>query len=119
MKQEFSVIERILLLSVLPREGNFQTLKILRELRENLSFSETENAALQFREQKSDDGRLSSIVWNEPQAAALVKGIDVGPMACAAIKQAVLELDGKNKLTEQWFSLYERFVEPEAKVGAA
>lgn len=39
---ELSIMERIKLLEVLPQQGDLLTLKILRKLRESLSFSEEE-----------------------------------------------------------------------------
>lgn len=39
---ELTILERIKLLEVLPKEGDLLTLKILRKLRESLSFSEDE-----------------------------------------------------------------------------
>lgn len=47
---ELSVLERILLLQALPREGSFANLKLLREIREALSFNEEENRLLNFRQ---------------------------------------------------------------------
>ena len=38
MKLKLSVYERLVLLNILPKEGNFITLKIIRQLREDLSF---------------------------------------------------------------------------------
>ena len=46
---QFSVLERILLVQALPREGSFQNLKLLRECREALSFNEEENKELKMR----------------------------------------------------------------------
>lgn len=42
---ELTIIERLKLLEVLPKEGDLLTLKILRKLRESLSFSEDELTA--------------------------------------------------------------------------
>jgi len=40
---ELTVFERANLLSILPREGNFKTLKTVRKLREAMALSEAEN----------------------------------------------------------------------------
>jgi len=46
---KLSVFERLNCLSILPVEGSFFTLKIMRKLREDLSFSEEENKLLDFK----------------------------------------------------------------------
>jgi len=45
---KLTVLERLLVLRLLPRQGNLTTLRIVRELERELSFSEEEHAALQF-----------------------------------------------------------------------
>lgn len=52
---KLNVMERITLISLLPESGNFVTLKIVRKLRETLSFSEEEHLKLQFRYQYKCD----------------------------------------------------------------
>ena len=46
---KLNVIERITLIGELPASGNFATLKIVRKLKDSLSFSEEEHKALCFR----------------------------------------------------------------------
>jgi hypothetical protein len=99
-----SVFERIVLINVLPREGDFRTLKILRELREALAFSEEENAALQFQ-----TGSEGLVRW---QAEADVpKDVPIGEIAHGVIVDTLRRLDASKKLKEEHMGLYERFVE--------
>lgn len=44
-----NVLERLLLLQLLPESGNLTTITIVRQLRESLSFNEDEHEVLQFR----------------------------------------------------------------------
>ena len=46
---KLSVLERLLVMGLLPRESNFTNLKILRVAREALSFNDEENGLLNFR----------------------------------------------------------------------
>ena len=101
---KLSVFERLNLLSILPSEGSFTNLKIIRETREDLSFDEKENKLLGF--QQTDDGRIT---WNIDVVND--KEINVGEIAKELIKKALKKLDKDEKLTEQHFSLYEKFVE--------
>lgn len=99
---KLSVLERVTLLSILPEQGNFVTLKILRKLRESLAFDETEAKALSISQV---DDRLT---WNAQ--ADTGKEIQIGEKASDIIVAALTKLNDENKLTEQHYSLYELFV---------
>ena len=47
---QLTVLERMLIENLLPREANFANHKLLRVARENLSFTEEENRLLQFQQ---------------------------------------------------------------------
>lgn len=101
----FTVKERILLLGVLPpTSGSALYLRIIRKLREDLSFSEDEAAALNIHEQ---DGML--LFNNGPE-----KEIEVGPVAVEFIAKSLREMDQSGRLSEDSLGLFERFVEAPA-----
>jgi hypothetical protein len=100
---ELSVFERLILLNILPKEGDFTTLKIVRKLREDLSFSESEHTALQF---KQDGGNVQ---WK--QEGDVPVEISIGEKATDLIVEVLKKLDKEKKLQESHFTLYERFVE--------
>jgi len=104
---KLSVFERINLLSILPKEGDFTTLKIIRQLREDLSFTEEEHKALQF--EVFEDGRIT---WNAK--AAKDKDIKIGKKAESIIREKLEELNKQKKLRDEHFTLYEKFVGDEA-----
>lgn len=103
---KLTVGERYVLLDVLPKEGTYTTLKIVRKLRENLSFSEEEIKAFGISETPSEAGLR--VVWNvdRPQEA----DIDIGERATDVIATALKALDKSGKLTDREFSLFEKFV---------
>lgn len=111
---ELTVFERLLLLNVLPREADLTTLKVVRQLREDLSFSEGELAALHFRHpgETLDDGTAvpeGRIQWN--RAADALKTIEIGPAASTVIVTRLRELDRQKKLTEAHLTLCDKFLE--------
>ncbi len=95
--------ERLILLNILPHEGEFTTLKIVRKLRESLSFSEAEHKALQFK-QKGE--QVEWLVEGD-----IEKDITIGEKANDIIIETLKKLDKDKKLKDEHFSLFEKFVE--------
>ncbi len=106
---ELTVMERLLLLQLLPKEGNFLTLRMVRKLREDLSFSEEEHAVLKFVEENG------AIRWTtEPR---VIKNVEIPEPLSPLIVEALQKLDADSKLTMETAALYERFLPvPEAVV---
>jgi hypothetical protein len=100
---ELSVWERFKLLQILPEKGDFITLKIVRKLREDLSFSEEEQAVFQF---KQDGERM---MWN-PEADQF-KELQFGPKATSIIIEALKAVDKRKMLDNSQLILFEKFVD--------
>jgi hypothetical protein len=96
--------ERLILLASLPKEGDFTTLKIVRNLREDLSFSEEEYKVLNFVVQPNGGG----VKWNDKGEKP--KEISIGEKATDVIVDALKRLNAEKRLTEDHFALYEKFV---------
>ena len=82
MKLNLSVMDRLLLLRLLPRQGNLTTLRIVRDLERELSFSEGEHTALQFV--NNEDGTMS---WK--REAGQGKDVEVGDVAVGLVHRAL------------------------------
>ena len=129
---ELNVLERLTLLEVLPREGDFVTLKLVRKLREALSFNEKEIAVIDFKNHwrcpKCNKVELSAqiikcqecgiqmkpagqVTWDEKKAVKVVKDVHMGDTMLALCASTLKKLSDEQKLTDQHFSLYEKFVE--------
>jgi hypothetical protein len=100
---ELNVQERLVLLGVLPKEGDFTTIKLVRKLRESLSFDEDEHKALNFV-QTGDQ-----VTWKTdvPQT----KRVAIGEKQSDIIRDALKKLSEQKKLRDEHLSLYEKFVE--------
>ena len=96
-----SVKERLVLVAILPPEGDLTTIRIVRELREALSFSEAEHADLQM---KQEDNQIR---WEE--GAVPNKKLDIGPKAQEVIREALGKLDKDKKLTPDHLELVDLF----------
>ena len=103
MKVQLNLGERFALLEILPAEGNFATLKIVRKLREMLSLTEEEIGEYNV---KQEDNNL---MWDADKAL-LEKEFEFGEFAEKQVTDKLKELDTENKLTERHYSLYEKFI---------
>ena len=102
-----TVNERFVLLEILPREGSFATLKIVRKLRESLSFTEQELKDFDIKESLLPDGRVS-IQWDNTKVKDAP--IAIGEKATDIIVGALKKLDQDGKLTDREYSLYGKFI---------
>jgi hypothetical protein len=65
---KFKVKERVILLNILPQEGDILSIKILRQLKEALSFSEDDQILLELK----SDPMHGRITW-DPKCSDLEK----------------------------------------------
>lgn len=114
MEYEVSVWERLTLGGALPPTGNLWEMRIVRELRDELGFTEGELADLQFKE---ENGRAR---W-EPNAVP-PKSVEIGPVALGIIRASlpalIKQLHEAEMITIAHLDLCDRFdveygIEPE------
>ena len=97
-----TILERLLLLNVLPVEGNIMTIRIVHDLRKDLGLTEEELKKYNVREQDSQ------MVWDDEKYTL---DVPVGEKALDIIAEAISKREREGRLTEQFIPLYERFVE--------
>jgi hypothetical protein len=105
LKMKLEVMERVLLIGLLPVEEDFLTLKLLRTVKENLSFDDKEHKKLGF---KAEQGMT---LWNQEAAKDIVKDVPMGEIVTQLIVKKLKELDKEKKLKAEHISLYEKFIE--------
>ena len=129
---KLTVLERIMLQEILPNEGDFLTLKLVRKLRESLAFSEREIAEVAFKTHwkcpKCQKVELAGeipqcldcdiymipsgqVTWDDDKAKKVVKDVFMGAKMLALCESTLKKLSDESKLTDQHFSLYSKFVE--------
>jgi hypothetical protein len=106
---QLSVQERFALLDLLPQAGDFTTLRVIRELKEALSFSDQEHEILKFQILEND-----RVTWEHDMD--LQKWIGFGWKQEEIIRAALQDADKKKKLKMDHLSIYEKFF-PEAPDG--
>jgi hypothetical protein len=101
---ELGILERLVLLNSLPAQGDITTIKIVRKLREDLSFSEAEHKALNFKQE------ADRLLWNKD--AIVTKDVKLGEKAMKVIRDALTDLNKKKELHSDHLDIYEKFVGP-------
>lgn len=94
----------MILMRILPTEGNFSTLKIIRDLQNELSFGEAEYKKYQLV-QEGD-----KVHWDVDVDEKEQKDVKIGEIANSIIIGILKDLDDKQKLTQQHLSVFEKFV---------
>jgi hypothetical protein len=110
-----SVIERIQLLGVLPKEGDFSTLKIVRSLQNDLSFSEEEHKTLRFKNAGEtyidQKGKKQTVPEGQTRWMEEVeKDVIIGDKATEIIRNSFKKMNDQKKIPIQMFDLYQKFV---------
>ena len=101
---KLSVSERLHLLNLipmLPKEGDYTTLRIIRDLQNDTSFSEAEFKETNLR---LEEGLFK---WDKN----VDKDVPIGEKATEMIVDTFKKLDEQKKLAMQFIDLYERFIE--------
>jgi len=102
--------DRAALFEILPREGNIVTLRIIRDLRSKLSFSEAEIAEYEITlTEIGNTGRFRTN-WNAKGSKA-TKTVKISANAESVIVERLKELNNRAILPLELIDLYERFVE--------
>ena len=108
-KVKLGLFDRLVALALLPAEGSYVTLKIVRELQMELAPSEEENKAAGLI-----NDLLTGGVTVDPEKGwdkVEPKEIVFGDIAKGLIVTALEKLNNEEKLTQQHFNLYKWFVE--------
>ena len=132
MKIGIDVTERMTILSLLPKEGNFATLRIVREMGNKVGVSADEYKEFGV-EDVLEDGKKIGVKWN--LEGNKPKDIEFKSKEISIIAEKLKELETnaeynktlkegktpKPALEQRHFTLYEKFVEekePETKENA-
>lgn len=103
------VHERLALLTLLPGEGDYAALKTIRRAREMLSFSPEEMTFYEIKSAVGADGKPQTN-WSSRKAAEAVKDVPVDEYTVNVIREKLAAMNKTRKLTEQYMSVYEKFI---------
>ena len=92
------------LIPLLPVAGTYAALKAIRRAREMISFTPEEILAFEIT---TADGKTQ---WSTAKASAQVPDIPVEEYITNIIRDKLVEINKKEKLTEAQLSIYDKFV---------
>jgi hypothetical protein len=103
---ELSVKERLVLSTILREKqvSDVVTIKIIRKLREELSFSEEEVKSLDIQVEEES----GFVKWDDK--AEKPKDVEIGEVATQIIKRMLQRLNKEGRIHEDWLEVYEKFV---------
>ena len=110
MKVKLTVKQRIDLQSILPPQGDFLTIKMIRQLRETLSFSQKEHELLKFVNHPN-----GSVEWSVSAAKKCLKDIEIPETIVNTIKEILERANTAKQITEAHLDFYEMFMDLSAE----
>jgi hypothetical protein len=105
-KVKLGLFDRLVCLALLPAEGSYATLKIVRELQMELAPSEKESKLAGVVDDLLTGGVQATLGWDKVGDKEIV----FGDIAKALIVSALEKLNKEEKLTQQHFDLYKWFI---------
>ena len=105
---QLGVGDRLAVLSILPREGDLATVRIVHDLRQALSFTEEEHAAFEIR----NEGE--GVAWAADKD--VLKDITIGPKAYVLIAETLERMNTESTLTEDHLGAWEKFCDEHVAV---
>ncbi|KKL67453.1 hypothetical protein LCGC14_2134820 [marine sediment metagenome] len=103
---KLSVLERLVLLNILPAQGTITTIRIVSDLRAALSFSEAEHKKLKFS--TAEDGNTR---WESDNIKD--KDIAIGPKAHVLIQESLQKMSDEENMSVDLLSVWEKFMDEE------
>lgn len=102
---KLEIHERLALLEILPKQGDYAGLQALRKAREIISFTQDE---MEFYKMKVGDDKAWH--WDEVRATNRVLDAPIEQYIVETIRKLLSEMDRKHAMTDMYMSLYEKFV---------
>ena len=103
-KVSLTVLERLVIGTLLPKETNFTTWKIVNDLKNDIALTESELKTLNMKPNPEGEGIIAN--WGDVPEKEIV----FGEVAEKMIVDALKALDSQNKLLEEHLTVYQKFV---------
>ncbi|MHC4122000.1 MAG: hypothetical protein ACYSSI_00370 [Planctomycetota bacterium] len=105
IKKALSIKDRLMLLGLLPKEGNILAITLAKDIRDKVVLTQAEMTKYKVEEKISTDGtgrNISNLVWDEK---GQTKKIEFTNAEWQLLKEQVEKLDNKKRVTPDLLSL--------------
>ena len=106
-EHKFSVRDRVILLGLLPRTGNYTTMQFSRKLRTELLFSVEENTTLNMRQVKDKEDGEFKMIWDDNELPD--RFVELTDAESAMITAWLHAVEYRGELNYMNLKLYERY----------
>lgn len=104
-----SILERLLIMGLIPEKSDYRTLKDSIDLKKELSFNEEELRKYDIKDVVLPDGKRQ-VSFNIEVAAGYEKEIKLKKYIADYLVNKLKEIDKSKELSEQLVTLYEKIV---------
>lgn len=105
-KFSFNVKDRVALIQLLPKQGNYEMLKASQTLHKNLWFRDSEQRLINLR-QVEDDSKRPFFIWDDADIDDIE--VELTPQAQHMVRSILNKINSQNALTQEMYNLYEKF----------
>jgi hypothetical protein len=121
-----NVLERMVAGSLLPKQGNFATLRIVNDLIKKLSFSaeeldkfavKAEGESVRWGVPDNDSAEAQAKAKKAIEASIKPEPIDFNNKEIEIIRKELEKLDSEGKLEQRHITLFEKFVEEKEAIS--
>ncbi len=102
---KLTILERFVLPTILPEKGSYANLKLVREVREDLSFT-----AEEFKLYNIEEHTQGNVTWSLPTSGDPGRDIEFNDVITNLITAKFKEMDQQGSLEDKHISLYEKFI---------
>ena len=108
MKVNLNILERVVIMNILPRTGSFVNVRAAKNTTKILTISKEEQTEIEL----ARNGNTTT--WNDEGAKA--KEFELPPSSVKIIRDALKDLDAKGQLPVDAVTTYEKFLHDEVPV---
>jgi len=105
---KLTIQDRILIENILPKSGSFLNLKIIKSIRENLTFTEEEIKECKITEVFVPELNATNVKWDVSKDVE--KEIFISALGLDFISDLLKKLDNEKKLPMEYYYLYDSLV---------
>ena len=105
---KLEIHERLALLELLPKTGDYVALKTIRRAREMIGLTPEEQKKLNFHEIEIEG--QAKIAWDREVAREMGVDVPIDEWTTDKIREILVELNKQEEIADRTFTLYEKFV---------